>query len=111
MDVARLYERCWDFCLNESLRSQVNSGPLLEFQRTLTNGMLNVRQRNISSGLGHMESMMNLLNSEELAPLTESYNPFTSLHPLLDQDDLFRCFLDQFRTSQLGFSNFGPAHQ
>ncbi|GKC05244.1 hypothetical protein Tco_0996854 [Tanacetum coccineum] len=38
-DEARLVKSCGYFCLNESSRSQVNSGPRLEFQRTLTNGI------------------------------------------------------------------------
>nr|GEY41987.1 retrovirus-related Pol polyprotein from transposon TNT 1-94 [Tanacetum cinerariifolium] len=82
--------------LVEETRDQVNSGPLLEFQRTfnkachqcelLATAWLTDRQRNISSDLTH--------GSVALPSI------LSSLYPLLDHDDLFRRFLNHFWTEK-----------
>ena len=67
-DLALFVKRCGYFFLNESSRSQVNSGPLPVFQRTLTNGIrLHVNRLTfrsiISTGFFHKLQLVIYTNS------------------------------------------------
>ncbi|GJS52408.1 hypothetical protein Tco_0625770, partial [Tanacetum coccineum] len=76
-DGALLVKRCGYFFLNWSSRSHVNSGPLLEFHRTLINGM-RLRFNRLTSRLD-TGMYMNLLSSPGSSELVSNLSTSNTL--------------------------------
>ncbi|GJW19063.1 putative reverse transcriptase domain-containing protein [Tanacetum coccineum] len=80
----KLAPRCGYFFLNESSRSHVNSGPLLEFQRTLTRKGISVFLKNIYSN----DTFPTRMSSSNL----DHFNDPSSPRPPPEPPDVEICF-------------------
>ncbi|GJS50458.1 reverse transcriptase domain-containing protein [Tanacetum coccineum] len=123
-------KRCGYFFLNWSSRSHVNSGPLLEFHQTLTNGIRLRFNRltsrpTISNGWTHgmyYELYSALQEPSAFKPTSPTFsNTYIERNSSVDLEQasilclIWMIFLsgllDQFWTEYLSFSNFSPTNR